>query len=137
VSAADPDPDYPLYALFVELTKGAQRSQWMIYPPARGAARRLAATPAGSARFMRRKLEHAEHRAKWQWSYSADGEALLGQALAKIEQYASQGWEARAPIVIAIEEDDYLKAMSPTPATPNKALRHVNRVAKLRGYRVV
>ena len=126
--------DTRLFAMYVEAFQGQKRVQWMIYPPALG--EHGAALPEGTGRFMKRRLDREGHRAKWKTTDRSTMSVLNNKLALEFDQYESTEWVFRAPIVIAIEEDDYAKAMGKELSTPYKALRHVNKVAVSRGYSV-
>ena len=136
------DENMPMpFAVFLEAVrdsdKGQQRTQWLLFPPA--CANLGAELDEGWGRFLKRKIEKAGHRAKWSDFTRRDFGEVSGKAVLEMEQYASTGWEVRAPIVILMDQDDYQLAMTADASvpTPYKALRHVEAVAKKRGYRLV
>jgi hypothetical protein len=124
-----------LWAVFLEATDGVQRVQWMLFPPCR--AEHGAAWAEGQGRFIKRRLEKAGHRAKWKTITKPSAAAAELKLKSELEQYESTGWVLKQPILIVLEEDDYLKAWAGAEtSTPYKALRHVEKVAMQRGYRL-
>lgn len=127
-----------LYAAFFEAVNGEQRTQWMLFPPAvfsYGAEH----NPEGAQRFIKRRLEKAGHRAKWRTVQRRTDSSLREKLALELDQYESTGWIIRQPIVIRLEQDDYEKVWSnaEVASTPYKAIRHVEAVAKKRGYRLI
>lgn len=132
------DNSYGMYAVFIEAVKGEQRTQWFLFPPA-NSAYGTSRKPDGSQRFIKRRIERKGHRAKWKTTQRAETPALEEKLKLELDQYESTEWVLRQPVVIALEQDDYLKVWDNEAevTTPYKALRHVEAVTKKRGYRLV
>lgn len=130
--------DQELWAVFVEATNGKQRTQWMLFPPRM--ERYGAAGREGSARLIKRVLARPGDKSKWT-TKEKPAQGLLANTLkSELAQYESAGWVLRQPIVIVLDHDDYLLVWDKEKGdvkTPYKALRHVEAVAKKRGYRLV
>lgn len=126
-----------LYAVFIECRQGEQRAQWMLFPPALPHLG-VEHDPAGAQRFIKRRMTKKGHRAKWSTTQRRTAEELEKKLHLELDQYESTEWVFVDPIVIELEFDDYLKVWEgqAAAATPYKALRHVEAVAKKRGYRL-
>lgn len=124
-----------LWAVFLEATDGVQRVQWMLFPPCK--AEHGATWAEGNGRFIKRRIEKAGHRAKWKTTTKPSSVLAESKLESELIQYESTGWVFKQPILIVLEHDDYLKAWNGAEAsTPYKALRHVEKVAMKRGYRL-
>ena len=126
-----------LWAGFFEWVKGGSRTQYLVLPPARtnlGVPSDVAGS--GATLFMKRAITRPGHRAKWAWINSANDFAHA-QRLAKdwAPYQTTPDWVFRPAIVIPLDADDYVTAWR--GKTPYKALRHVEAVAKKRGYRLI
>ena len=131
------DNDRGLYAAFFEATNGVKTAQWMLFPTS--LSEHGSKCSEGLGRFMKRRLDYADHRAKWATTQKPNWRDVNRKLSLELDQYESTGWVLRQPIVIALEVDDYQKAWENEfkIITPYKALRHVNKVALSRGYKVV
>lgn len=124
-----------LWAVFLEATDGVQRVQWMLFPPCQ--AEHGATWAEGNGRFIKRRIEKAGHRAKWKTITKPSASLAEHKLKSELEQYESTGWVLKQPILIVLEQDDYEKAWAGAEAsTPYKAIRHVEKVAVQRGYRL-
>lgn len=125
-----------LFAVFIEARQNGKRTQWMLFPPAKGALG--AVVTENMTRAIKRRMEYTDHRAKWKTLETAEPAAMERQINSQIDQYESLGWVFMAPIVIRLDHDDYAKAYSSYAKvdTPYKALRHVGKVAGKRGYTI-
>lgn len=131
-----------LWATFLEATSQpadggfAHRVQWMIFPPC---IAEFGGDPghAGYGRYIKRRFTRAGHKPKWETKTAPTAEDTTRLISAALEQYESMGWVLRQPILIELEQDDYAKAWAGALAsTPYKALRHVEKIALARGYRL-
>lgn len=127
------------YAAFLEARKGDQRAQWMLFPPLLdGYGLQDETLSLGSMRFIKRKMDRPGHRAKWGTTARSTPLEIEAKLKLELDQYESVGWQIMEPIVIELEADDYMKVWEnkDSVVTPYKALRHVEAVAKTRGYRL-
>jgi hypothetical protein len=128
------EADWPLWAVFLEATNGERRVQWMLFPMS------MAAWGSGSAErrtvWMKRTLLRPDHRAVWKQEARPGPTRAVQSLKDDLDTHLGLGWTMRQPIAIRLEEDDYLVVYNQAK-TPHKALRHVNKVAQSRGYRVV
>lgn len=126
-----------LWAVFLEARSGNQRTQWLVFPPRLTEILGGAHGREGYGRFIKRRIEYKGHKAKWQTTTKPASSLLLSTVKDQLAQYESTGWVILDPILIRLEEDDYAKAWAGADATtPYKALRHVEKVALKRGYRL-
>lgn len=130
------DNDNGLYAVFLEARQAGKRTQWMLFPPCRSALG--GQVSEGMTRALKRRVEYAEHRAKWKTLENTSAAETEKQLKNQLDQYESLGWVLMQPIVIKLDADDYAKAYESWSkvTTPYKALRHVSKVAEKRGYTI-
>lgn len=112
-----------LHMMYLQAVKGEKRRQFVLFPPAMAGfpfADKVQTNPRRSL-LLSRVQEFPGNRSKWFQSHVNSGPAFL----LDLNNYASRGYVFSDPVVIPLEEDDYLAAWSGN--TPHKAMRAIGR----------
>lgn len=112
-----------LFMTYVQATKGEERQQWIVFPPAvEGFG--LPATEVGKDRILvlSRTQKFVGNRSKWFSGYSYEPYTSITTDLAK---FAARGYELGGVVIAPLEADDYRSVYSKT--TSHKAIRAIDR----------
>jgi hypothetical protein len=116
--------DHAAWAMYVNVTKGQEQTEWVVYPP----------RPSdGHVQSMKRRHQYDGHRPKWKW-YQSDPEVMAAKVSDQLQAYANQGWIVNGPIVVPVQADDLAKARM--LETPYKLLRHFKSASKKLGWEI-